>query len=592
MSDKTQRRGGGFLIEETPFEEITTPEDFSQETQLLAQTCRDFVAQEVLPVLDRLNAHEPGLMRSLLEKAGEIGLLSVDVPENYGGLGAPKVQSMVVAESIGAGSSFPVAHGAQTGIGTLPIVYFGTPEQKQKWLPKLATGEVISAYALTEAGSGSDALAAKATAVLDGDEWVLNGEKTFTTNGGFSDITILFAKVDGEKFSAFIVPMDTPGVSVGEEEHKMGINGSSTVSVIMQDARIPKENLLGEVGRGHVIAFNILDVGRFKLGASVVGASKEALKETIGYTTQRQQFGKALSDFPLSRYKLGYMASRIYAAESAVYRTAGLFDEAIARLDHDAEDFDRNVIKAIDDFAIECSIIKVFASEVLDHVVDEMVQLYGGYGYVEDYPASRYYRDSRINRIFEGTNEINRMLIPGMILKRAMKGDLPLLAAAKAIQDELLSIPSLDEGGEKEPFEAEMEQVGKLKKAVLLVAGVAAQKLGAHLQDEQEVLVHTADMIMETYALESAVLRARKMIASGKEIPVVQAMITVLVNDAVERAGRAGRAALTHVADGDELNMMLVGLRRFTKVPPVDIVDAARVVAASAIDNGGYRVPA
>jgi len=329
MNDKTTRRGGSFLIEETPFEEITTPEDFSQETQLLAQTCRDFLMQEVMPVMDRLDAHEEGLMRSLLKKAGEIGLLSVDIPEAYGGLGAPKVQSMVVAESIGAGGSFPVAHGAQTGIGTLPIVYFGTPEQKQKWLPKLATGEIITAYALTEAGSGSDALAAKATATLDGDEWVLNGEKIFITNAGFSDITIVFAKVDGEKFSAFIVPMDAPGVSVGEEENKMGIRGSSTVSVIMQDARIPKENLLGEVGKGHVIAFNILDVGRFKLGASVLGAAKEAVKETINYTTQRQQFGKAISDFPLTRYKMGYMSSRIFAAESAIYRTAGLFDEAI-----------------------------------------------------------------------------------------------------------------------------------------------------------------------------------------------------------------------------------------------------------------------
>ena len=592
MSDKNQRHGGSFLIEDVPFSEISTPEDFSQETQLLAQTCRDFVAQEVLPLMDRLDAHEEGLMRSLLEKAGEIGLLSVDVPEDFGGLGAPKTQSMVVAESIGAGGSFPVAHGAQTGIGTLPIVYFGTPEQKQQWLPKLATGEIISAYALTEAGSGSDALAAKSTAVLDGDEWVLNGEKTFTTNAGFSDITIVFAKVDGEQFSTFIVPMDTSGVSIGEEENKMGIRGSSTVSLIMQDARIPKGNLLGEIGRGHVIAFNILDVGRFKLGASVLGASKEALKETINYTSQRKQFGKALSDFPLTRHKLGMMASRIYAAESAVYRTAGLFDEAIARLDHSADDFDRNVIKAIDDFAIECSIIKVFASEVLDQVVDEMVQLFGGYGYVEDYPASRYYRDSRINRIFEGTNEINRMLIPGMILKRAMKGQLPLLAAAKGIQDELLSIPSLDQGGEKEPFEAELEQISKLKKAVLLVAGVAAQKLGAHLQDEQEVLVHTADMIMETYALESAVLRAKKMLAAGAEIPVVQAMITVLVNDAVEKAGRAGRAALVHVAGGDELGMMMVGLRRFTKVPTNDVVDAARIVAASVIDNGGYKIPA
>ena len=592
MSQKTMRRGGGFLIEETPFEEVQTPEDFSQETQLLAQTCRDFVNQEVLPVMERLEEREEGLMPSLLKKAGEIGLLAVDVPEAFGGLGAPKTQSMVVAESIAAGGSFPVAHGAQTGIGTLPIVYFGTPEQKQEWLPKLATGEIITAYALTEAGSGSDALAAKSTAVLDGDEWVLNGEKLYITNGGFCDVVIVFAKVDGEQFSAFIVPMDTPGVSPGAEEHKMGIKGSSTTSIVMQDARIPKANLLGEVGKGHIIAFNILNVGRFKLGAAVTGAAKEALEKTLGYVSERKQFNKALSEFPLTQNKLGTMAARIFAAESAVYRTAGLFDEAISTLDKSAPDFDRKVIGAIDDYSIECSIIKVFASEVLSYVVDEMVQLYGGYGFVEDYPAARYYRDARINRIFEGTNEINRMLIPGMILKRAMKGELPLLAAAKGIQDELLSIPSLEEEGEEGAFAAELRQVGKLKKAVLLVAGVAAQKLGTKLQEEQEVLVHAADMIMETYALESAILRAQKMVSKGTSIPMVEAMVSVLLSDTVERVGRAGRAALTRVAAGDELGMMLVGLRRFTKVPQTDTIAAARAAAQVLLEHGSYRVPA
>jgi alkylation response protein AidB-like acyl-CoA dehydrogenase len=587
-----KHRGGSFLVDNPEPQDVFTPEDFGQEATLLAQTTRDFIENEVVPVLDRLEAQESGLMPALLKKAGEVGLLCADVPETYGGLEVDKATSMLLVESLSRGGSFCVAHGGHTGIGTLPIVYFGTPEQKQEWLPKLATGEKLSAYALTETSSGSDALAAKATARRDGDHWVLNGEKQFITNAGFADLFIVFAKIDGDKFTAFLVPADAPGVSVGAEEKKMGIKGSSTRSLILSDARIPVSNLLGEPGRGHVIAFNILNVGRFKLGAGATGAAKDAWNESMHYAAEREQFDRPLASFPLIQGKLAQMAARIFAAESAVYRTAGLIDAAIAQIDSSAADHDPQVIRAIEEFSVECSIIKVFGSEVLDFVADEAVQIFGGYGYVADYPVERTYRDARINRIYEGTNEINRMLIPGVLLKRAMKGELPLLAAAKDVQEALLAIPSFENGSDGPDFAAETEQIDKAKKAILLVAGTAAQIYGPKIQKEQEVLAWAADMVMEAYALESAVLRARKMAAAGTKIPVVRDLVTLLAYDATERIGAAGREALLHLREGDDLRMLLAGLRRFTKPIPVDTAAARRRAAEKLGEIGRYRMPA
>jgi alkylation response protein AidB-like acyl-CoA dehydrogenase len=590
---KTTPRGGSFLIETPEPEDIFTPEDFDEEAEILAKTTRDFVANEVEPVMDQLEAKEEGLMVKILKKAGEIGLLAVDIPEAFGGLEAPKSHSMLLVENLARGGGFPVTHGAHAGIGTLPIVYFGTNEQKQKWLPGLATGEIIGSYALTEQSSGSDALAAKATAKLDGDEWVLNGEKQFITNAGFADLCIVFAKVDGEEFTAFIVPMDTPGVSAGPEEHKMGIRGSSTTSVIMQDARIPKDYLLGEIGKGHVIAFNILNVGRFKLGAGAVGGAKECINESIKYGRDRTQFGQPLTSFPLIQGKLADMAALAYAGESATYRTSGLLDGAIAAIDPSVADHDRAVIDAIEEHSIECSIIKVLGSEVLDFAVDECVQIFGGYGYVEDYPAERYFRDARINRIYEGTNEINRMVITGTLLKRAMKGELPLLAAAKQVQDALMAIPDFGNGGEKPDFADAMDLLDRSKKAILLVSGVAALKYGPKIQKEQEVLAWLATMAIETYAFESAVLRARKMSAAGKEIPMVRDLVDILAVRQSALMLQIGTEALSHTSEGDDLRMQLAGLKRFAKLAePIDGAMARRRVAEMLVDNGGYKLPA
>ena len=586
-------RGGSFLIESVAPSDIFTPEDFEQEALLLAQTTREFIANEVEPVMERLEAKEDGLMVKLLKKAGEIGLLCTDVPETYGGLDLPKAASMLLVENLARGGSFPVTHGAHSGIGTLPLVYFGTEEQKNTWLPRLATGEIVGAYALTETGSGSDALAARATARLEGEEWILNGEKQFITNAGFADLYIVFAKIDGEKFSAFIVPASAPGVSVGEEEHKMGIRGSSTRSLILQDARIPRSSLLGEEGRGHVIAFNILNVGRFKLGAGAVGGAKVCIDDALRYGRERTQFGKPLTSFPLIQGKLAEMAALTFAGESATYRTAGLLDAAIAAIDPQSADHDRAVIEAIEEHSIECSIIKVLGSEVLDFAADECVQIFGGYGYVEDYPAERYYRDARINRIYEGTNEINRMVITGMLLKRAMKGELALMAAAKQVQDALLAIPDLGNGAERSDFADAIDQVERAKKALLLVAGVASLKFGPAIQKEQELLSWLADMVIQTYALESAVLRARKMRSAGSEIPMVRDLIALLQIRSSHELLRVGSEALSRVSEGDDLRMQLAGLRRFAKLSqPIDGAAARRRAASVLLENGGYRVPA
>lgn len=591
---KTRRTGGSFLIETTDPADVFTPEDFSEEAQLLGKTTLDFIRQEVEPQLDDLESMKEGLLPELLKKAGEIGLLSTDIPEEWGGLGVPKTSTMLLVESLARGGSFNVGHGAHTGIGTLPIVYYGTEAQKKQWLPKLATGEALAAYALTEQSSGSDALAAKATAKLDGDEWVLNGEKMFITNAGFADLFIVFAKIDGEQFTAFLVPADAPGVSTGAEEHKMGIKGSSTRALVLQDARIPKDNLLGEPGKGHHIAFNILNVGRFKLAAGAVGGAKLTIEESVQYATDRQQFGRPLTGFPLIQGKLAQMAALTFASDSALYRTAGLLDEAIERVDKSAEDSDRKTIEAIGEHSIECSILKVLASEALDTCVDECVQIFGGYGYVSDYPAERMYRDARINRLYEGTNEINRMVIVGMLLKAATKGTLPLFAAAKGVQEDVLSVSGLGETFDSEDFSDAADLVERAKKATLLVAGVAAMKYGKDLEHEQEVLAWVADMVIETFAVESAVLRAKKMLAGGeKELPMVRGMVQILMSHLSHTLLQMGTEALSHTSEGDDLRMQLSGMKRFTKLAePIDTAQARRTVAKILVSEGKYQVPA
>ncbi|PIE75753.1 acyl-CoA dehydrogenase [bacterium DOLJORAL78_65_58] len=472
-----------------------------------------FVQQEIVPLREDLEHHgKVELGKPLLQKAAEMGLLMVDIPEAYGGLGSNKATIMLVCERMADAGSFAVTHGAQSGIGTLPIVYFGTEEQKQKYLPGIASGQIMSCYALTEPGSGSDALAAATTAKLsdDGRHYVLNGTKQYITNAGFSDISILFAKIDGEQFTAFIVDLHADGVTIGAEEKKMGIKGSSTCAITLEDVQVPVENVLGEIGKGHHIAFNILNVGRFKLGASTTGGIKTALRDAVPYTKQRHQFGRPLCSFGLIRRKIAQVQTRGFLAESMVYRTAGLLDAAIGTLDKGAPDYDRQSIRKVEDFSIECSMIKVFASEAMALAAEEGVQMLGGYGFCSEYPLERYYRDERINRIFEGTNEINRMLVPGMIMKKALKGELPFLQAAQAVGEELTGLPSFEEPGEPAFLEEELKLVRNMKKTVLAGLGLAAQKFGLALKDQQEVLADVADICMEAYACESALLRTLK----------------------------------------------------------------------------------
>jgi alkylation response protein AidB-like acyl-CoA dehydrogenase len=530
----------------------------------------------------------------LLKEAGQMGLLTVDVPEAYGGMGSDKATVMIVSEIMARAGSFAVTHGAQSGIGTLPIVYFGTPEQKQKYLPLLATADKLSCYALTEPGSGSDALAARTTAILseDGGHYVLNGTKQYITNAGYAEMFILFGKVDGEKFTAFIVERDVPGVSIGAEEKKMGIKGSSTCQVILEDVKVPVENVLGQIGKGHVIAFNILNVGRFKLGASATGGSKNVLEHAIPYVKQREQFGRPLSDFGLIRSKIADIAARTYVTESMVYRTAGLLDRAIATLEKSDPEYDRKSIEQVQEFSIECSMIKVFATESLALATEEGVQMLGGYGYCSDYPLERFYRDERINRIFEGTNEINRMLVPGMIMKKALKGELAFLAAAKQVADELTSLPSFAEPGEPTFLEQEAKLIQNMKKVVLATLGLAAQRFGEDLKDRQEILADVADITMEAYACESGLLRALKR--AGREgeqnAGAMADMLTLYVHDAVERIATWGKRILAATAEGDELRAMLAGLRRLTKHDPVNRTRLHDVIAGRVIAAEGYTI--
>jgi len=581
-------QGGGFLINAPEPEKTFTPEDFDEEQTMVAQMCDEFLDKEVLPYLREIDAQQEGLMPSLLDKAGALGLLGAAFPEQYGGLGKDFVTATLINERLGGGHSFAVAMAAHNGIGSLPILYFGTEEQKQKYIPKLATGEMKGAYALTEPGSGSDALAAKTTARLseDGQHYILNGQKIWITNAGFADVFTVFAKLE-DKFTAFIVERNTPGLSLGEEEHKMGIKGSSTRQVFFEDCKIPVENLLGEIGRGHVIAFNILNIGRLKLCAAALGGAKRALAITISYARDREQFKTSIANFGAIQHKLAEMAIRIFATESVLYRTAAWIDEKEKSLHVEGKPGSETLLGAAEEFAIECAMLKVIGSECLDFVVDEGVQIHGGNGYMDDYNISRAYRDSRINRIFEGTNEINRLLTLDMYLKRAMKGRINLMAPAMAVSKELMSIPDFNE--EEGLFAAESKAIANFKKAILMVAGAAVQKLMMKIEQEQEVLMYLADMLNDTFQAETILLRAIKMQEAGSEYASLASdVMRTFINDAADRISHAGKNAVHAFAEGDEQRMMLMGIKRFTKTSSFNTKDARRRLAAKLIEKGKY----
>lgn len=581
-------KGGAFLIEERTPEEIFTPEDFTDEHRMIAETTRQFVDNEVNPRVDELEKHDWKLSRELVGKAAELGLIGANIPEEYGGLGLDQTSAALIGENIGRSASFATTLGAESGIGLLPIVYFATEAAKNKYLPRIAAGELVTAYALTEAGAGSDAMAGKATAKLsdDGKEYIINGEKMWITNGGFADIFIVFAKVDGDKFSAFIVERQ-PGLTSGAEEHKMGIKGSSTTALVLSDVRTPVENLLGEVGKGHKIAFNILNIGRFKLGAMCVGGMKLMVHESVRYANERQQFGKSISSFGAIKAKLGEQAIRTWVGESMIYRTLGMIEAGIGAVD--SKDLDAR-LRAIEEYAAECSIIKVALSEYCDYVVDEMVQIYGGYGYSADYPAERAYRDSRINRIFEGTNEINRMLIPGRLMKSAMSGRLALLPAAQALMDEVLSPQPSGFDDDDSVLATEQKLATNAKKVALMTLGTAAQKYMMKLADQQEILMGIADIIMDTYAMESAILRARKLVSKNGEQAVERYldMTRVFCNDAVGRIELRAKDTLSGMAEGDELRTLLAALRRFTKLQPMNTIAARQRIADAMIEKNKW----
>ncbi|PZX62400.1 acyl-CoA dehydrogenase family protein [Hydrotalea sandarakina] len=590
-STTTAINGGEWLIKESLPEQTFIPEEFNEEQQMVMDMCHQFIASEIEPIIDRIDQLEPGLMPSLLQKAGEQGLLSTSFPESLGGLGKDFITSTIVNEGLGGGFSFSVAIAAHTGIGSLPILYFGTPEQKQKYIPKLASGEWKGSYGLTEPNSGSDALSAKTTATLsaDGKYYLLNGQKCWITNGGFADVYTVFAKIDGDKFTAFIVERGFEGFTQGPEEHKMGIKGSSTVQLYFQDCKVPVENVLGEIGRGHIIAFNILNIGRLKLDAAALGASKKAANISVQYANTREQFKVPIATFGAIQHKLAEMCIRIWVAESALYRTAKWIDLKEAELMENGAGFDKSLLGAAEEFAIECAMLKVFGSELLDFVVDEGVQIHGGNGFSDEYIISKAYRDSRINRIYEGTNEINRLLTVDMMLKRAMKGKLDLMSPAMAVAKELMSIP--DFGNQPEGlFAKELQYVANFKKAILLVAGAAVQKLMMQLEKEQELLMNIADMAIEVFHVESALLRLIKLAQQkGEEAVAVQAaMVRTYLYDAADRINKAGKDALNSFADGDELRMMHIGLKRFTKVDPYNTKAARRTIAKVMIEANRY----
>jgi len=586
--------GGSFLLEDRLPGEVFTPEDLTEEQRQIADTAGRFAREQIAPVAARIEAKDEGVMRGLLRQAADLGFTAVDIPEEFGGLGLDKTTSALVADYSSVNASFSTAFGAHAGIGTLPLVWYGTEAQKQRYLPRLASAEWIAAYALSEATSGSDAMNVRTRATLSGDgqHYVLNGEKMWITNAGFADLFTVFAKIDGEKFSAFLVERMTPGFSVGNEEHKLGIRGSSTCALVFSDCRIPAENLLGEAGKGHHIAFNILNMGRFKLGAACLGGARQAVELGIRYAKERVAFGKPIAEFGLIQRKIAISATRLYVAESMAYRTVGMMDAALAVLGDNATP--REVQKRIEEYAVECSILKVFGSEMLGYVTDELVQIMGGYGYVEDYPAERLYRDARINRIFEGTNEINRLIITGWLMKRAMNGQLPLLPAIKGLMDEITQPPSFESEEVDVPFAQEIKVLTRLRKIVLLAAGAASQRFMAALQDQQEVMADLADGIMAVFALESALLRARKLAggsarASSGSSTVAAAMTAAYAEEALATVEQAARRILAASAEGDALAVQLGVLRRLARVAPIDGVVLNRSIARHFINAGRYR---
>lgn len=591
-SKKNAIRGGEFLIRETKASEVFIPEEWNEEQRMIAKTCLDFIKQEIWPRLNEIDSmKDPALMPSLLDKAGALGLLGTSVPPELGGFGMSFNTTMLLAEVLGASHSFAVAYGAHTGIGTLPILYFGNEAQKQKYIPKLATGEWKACYCLTEPDSGSDANSGKTKATLtpDGKHYLINGQKMWITNGGFAEVMIVFAKIDNDKnLSAFIVERAFGGITMNQEEHKMGIKGSSTRQIFFNDCKVPVENMLSERENGFKIAVNVLNIGRIKLGAGAVGGSKMALDIALKYAKERKQFGQPIASFGAIKYKIAEMATRIFASESAHYRAGQNIDDTYDALVAGGMEAGKAKLKSLEEYAIECAILKVHGSEVLDYVVDEGVQIYGGMGYSAEAPMERAYRDARINRIFEGTNEINRLLTIDMLLKRAMKGTIDLMTPAMAVQKELMSIPDFSSTDDGAIFSKEKKVLNNLKKAGLMVAGAAVQKFMMKLSDEQEILMNLADMLIEGYIAESTLLRVEKLIAlrGEKACEIEIAMALIYLNHAMEVAARAGREAVSSFAEGDELRMMLLGLKRFLKTDPYNLKTARRKVADHLIENG------
>jgi butyryl-CoA dehydrogenase len=584
--------GGSFLLEKRTPAEVFTPEDLNDEQRQIASTAAQFAREEVLSAADAIEAKAPGVLRSKLVKAAELGFSSVDIPEKFGGMGMDKVSSTVITDHLSVLASFSTAFGAQTGIGTLPLVWYGTEDQKQRYLPKLASGEWIAAYSLSEASSGSDAMNVRCRATLseDGQHYVLNGEKMWTTNCAIADLFTVFAKIDGEKFSAFLVERTMPGLTVGAEEHKLGIRGSSTCPLVFSDCHIPAANLLGEVGKGHHIAFNVLNMGRFKLAVACIGGARHALAHMVRYAKERTAFGKTISEFGLIQRKISLSAARLFAAESMAYRTAGMIDASLAEMNEEQAGSPRETQRRIEEYAVECSILKVYGSEMLSMVTDELVATMGGYGYVEEYPAERYYRDARINRIFEGTNEINRLIITGWLMKRALSGQLPLLAAIKKLMDEVMQPPSFDSSDDTgEPLAREAQVLTAARKMALFAAGVASQRFMTALQDQQEVMADLADMIAQVFALESALLRAAKLSGKGAA-EVAAAMTGLLAEETMSLAEQASRRVLAACGEGDMLRTQLAILRRLARSTPVDGVALSRAVARQAIQLERYPV--